>query len=52
MRCKLQKNLNWQRQFVDSIIQINPNVQLIFATHSPEMIGRHRDKAVKLMPNA
>lgn len=47
---ELSLHLNWQRQFVDSIMAINNNVQLIFATHAPEMIGRHRDKAVKLIP--
>lgn len=47
---ELSLHLNWQRQFVDSIIDVNNNVQLIFATHAPEMIGRHRDSAVKLIP--
>lgn len=49
---ELSLHLNWQRKFVDSIFSINDNVQLIFATHAPEMIGRHRDKAVKLIPNS
>ncbi len=48
---ELSLHLNWQRIFVDSILSINNNVQLIFATHAPEMIGRHREKAVKLIPN-
>ena len=48
---ELSLHLNWQRIFVDSILFINKNVQLIFATHAPEMIGRHREKAVKLIPN-
>lgn len=48
---ELSLHLNWQRKFVDSILSINDKVQLIFATHAPEMIGRHRDKAVKLIPN-
>lgn len=47
---ELSLHLKWQKQFVDSIIDVNSNVQLIFATHAPEMIGRHRDKAVKLVP--
>ena len=49
---ELSLHLNWQRKFVDSIMSINKSVQLIFATHSPEMIGRHRNKAVKLMPKS
>lgn len=47
---ELSLHLNWQRQFVDSIMDVNKNVQLIFATHAPEMIGRYRDNAVKLIP--
>lgn len=47
---ELSLHLKWQKQFVDSIIDVNSNVQLIFATHAPEMTGRHRDKAVKLVP--
>lgn len=47
---ELSLHLNWQRKFVDAIMSINSNVQLIFATHAPEIIGRHRDKAIKLIP--
>lgn len=49
---ELSLHLNWQRKFVDSIMSINKNVQLIFATHSPEMIGKHRNKAFKLLPKS
>ena len=48
---ELSLHLQWQLQFVDTIQGLNPDIQLIFATHSPEIIGRHRDKAVKLIPN-
>lgn len=41
-------HLEWQAKFVPSILKANKNVQLIFATHSPELIGNYRDKAVKL----
>lgn len=47
---ELSLHLNWQRQFVDAIMNINENVQLIFATHAPEIIGKRRDKAIKLIP--
>ena len=42
-------HLSWQAKFVDSILQVNDNVQLIFATHSPEIIGKYRENAVKLV---
>lgn len=48
---ELSLHLQWQRQFVDTLTELNPDVQLIFATHAPEIIGRHLDKAVKLIPN-
>ena len=48
---ELSLHLSWQRKFIDAIMAINKNVQLIFATHAPEIIGKHRDKAIKLIPN-
>ena len=48
---ELSLHLQWQRQFVDTILELNPDIQLIFATHAPEIIGKHIDKAVKLIPN-
>lgn len=41
-------HLEWQSKFVPSIIKINKNLQLIFATHSPELIGEYRNKAYRL----
>lgn len=48
---ELSLHLQWQRQFVDTILELNPDIQFIFATHAPEIIGRHRNKAFKLIPN-
>ena len=45
---ELSLHLSWQRIFVEKTIQINPNMQLIFATHSPEFIGKYRDRMFKL----
>lgn len=41
-------HLEWQNKFVTAILKTNRNIQLIFATHSPELIGRYRDKAIRL----
>ena len=46
---ELSLHLSWQKTFVDSAIKINPNIQMIFATHSPEFIGKHRNKMVRLI---
>lgn len=48
---ELSLHLQWQLKFVDTLLELNPDIQLIFATHSPEIIGKHRDKAFKLIPN-
>lgn len=42
-------HLAWQKKFVPSILKINKDIQLIFATHSPELIGEYSNKAVKLV---
>ena len=44
-------HLAWQKKFVSSILKINNDIQLIFATHSPELIGGYSNKAVKLVRN-
>lgn len=41
-------HLEWQNKFVPAILKTNKNIQLIFATHSPELIGEFRKKAVRL----
>lgn len=39
----------WQKIFVDKLVEVNSNMQLIFATHSPEIVGKRRDRMVKLI---
>lgn len=46
---ELSLHLDWQRIFVEKTIEVNQNIQLIFATHAPEIIGRHRNKMFKLV---
>ena len=41
-------HLEWQNKFVPAIMKTNENLQLIFATHSPEIIGEYRNKAFRL----
>lgn len=45
---ELSLHLSWQKPFIAQILDINKNVQLVFATHSPEIVGSRRDKMVKL----
>lgn len=44
-------HLAWQRIFVESVLKVNNNLQLILATHSPEIIGKYTSKAFKLTKN-
>lgn len=44
-------HLEWQAKFIPAILDITNDVQLIFATHSPELIGRYRNKAIRLVRN-
>ena len=45
---EMSLHLYWQKIFVDKIQEANPNIQLIFATHAPEIIGTRRDNMIKL----
>ena len=40
---------SWQKTFVEKALNINKNIQLIFATHSPELIGKYRNKTFRLV---
>ena len=41
-------HLAWQKMFVESIQKVNSSIQLVFATHAPEIIGKYADHAVRL----
>lgn len=45
---ELSLHLSWQKIFIEKTLEINRNIQLIFATHAPEIIGKNRDKMFKL----
>lgn len=46
---ELSLHMEWQMKLVDSIFKINPKVQLIFATHSPDIISYYNDHAIRLI---
>ncbi|WP_025676463.1 AAA family ATPase [Paenibacillus polymyxa] len=43
---ELSLHVSWQREFAKSIIAVAPELQIIFATHSAEIVGRYRDKCI------
>ena len=45
---ELSLHLSWQKIFVDQVLEIDKNIQLIFATHAPEIIGKRRNKMYRL----
>lgn len=45
---ELSLHLSWQKIFIDKVLEINNDIQLIFATHAPEIIGSRRNKMFKL----
>jgi predicted ATP-binding protein involved in virulence len=40
---ELSLHISWQRNIVSAIKSINPEAQVIVATHSPEIAGKYRD---------
>lgn len=44
---ELSLHLGWQEKFSETIFSINPDSQYILATHSPEIVGRLKNKSVK-----
>jgi predicted ATPase len=36
---ELSLHVEWQEELVQNLIRMNPNAQVIFATHSPDIVG-------------
>lgn len=45
---ELSLHIEWQEKLVDSILRINPAAQIIFATHSPDIVGKYRDHVLDM----
>jgi predicted ATP-binding protein involved in virulence len=44
---ELSLHLVWQEKFAETILTISPASQFLLATHSPEIIGINKNKAIK-----
>ena len=44
---ELSLHVSWQEALVDNIKTINPAAQIIFATHSPDVVGSHLDQVIE-----
>ena len=45
---ELSLHIEWQRKLVNSIRNLNPNAQIIFATHAPEIAANHSKKLINM----
>jgi predicted ATP-dependent endonuclease of OLD family len=42
---ELSLHVSWQEQLTRNLLRINPNAQVIFATHSPDIVSQYGDHA-------
>ena len=45
---ELSLHIEWQRNLISSIRAINPNAQIILATHAPEIAAKHVTKLINM----
>jgi len=45
---ELSLHIEWQEKIISSIRDLNPNSQIIVATHSPEIAGRWRENMIDM----
>ena len=45
---ELSLHITWQRNIIPAIRELNPNAQVIVATHSPEIAGRFKPRIVDM----
>lgn len=45
---ELSLHIEWQRKIVPSLRKLNPNAQIILATHSPEIVGKLKSNTINM----
>lgn len=45
---ELSLHIEWQRKVISSIRKLNPNSQIIVATHSPEIVGKFKESTINM----
>lgn len=45
---ELSLHVKWQEKLINAIRKLNPNAQLIIATHSPDIVADYRDKVIDM----
>ncbi len=45
---ELSLHIEWQEKLVDSLKSLNPNCQIIFATHSPDVVSHYSNSVIQI----
>lgn len=45
---ELSLHIEWQRKILSTLLELNPNAQIIVATHSPEIAGNFPDNIINM----
>ena len=45
---ELSLHINWQEVLVDNLRELNPRSQIVFATHSPDVVRHYSDKVIDM----
>ena len=45
---ELSLHVKWQEQLTEAISFLNPSAQIVFATHSPDIVNVHEDKIIDM----
>lgn len=45
---ELSLHVEWQELLTVAISKLNPNAQIVFATHSPDIVGIHQNKIINM----
>lgn len=45
---ELSLHVEWQSTLVQHLTQLNPNMQIIFATHSPDIVSTYQDRVIRM----
>lgn len=45
---ELSMHVEWQEELVPNLLKINPNAQVLFATHSPDIVNKYQGSLIKM----
>ena len=45
---ELSLHISWQEKLINALHKINPNIQLIIATHSPDIVAKYENKIKRM----